>query len=289
MSNSLLLYKYDEISLGIEDMTFFLILHSPTESDVSNAMHTHISTELFACAEGKVTVECPGKSVVLKSGELLIVPPGIPHYRSSVSDGARHITVSFLANKRNSPSGFDLYKRLSRFFSGKSAIYYKNVHFACDMLSEVLENHKRNGFGAVLRTVELLDKLTDRVSLEIAPVPTELKSEAGGKDIRRMMDLDQIINDFYSRELKLEDVAKELFISTRQLDRIVRKRYGKTLRAVIADRRIAVAEQLLITTDMNVDRISHAVGFRSKSGFYREFSLRKGMTPSDWRSNNKIL
>ena len=76
---------------------------------------------------------------------------------------------------------------------------------------------------------------------------------------------------------------KELFISTRQLDRIVIKRYGKSLHQLIVDRRFTLAEQLLSTTDLTVEVIASRAGFSSSASLYREFKKRRGVTPAAFR------
>ena len=89
------------------------------------------------------------------------------------------------------------------------------------------------------------------------------------------------------KKLTMKEIADELYISSRQLDRIVRKRYGKTLHKVIMETRVRTAEQMLLTTDMTVERIGRAVGFSSGAGFYREFSAAYGMTPAEYRRKQK--
>ena len=49
------------------------------------------------------------------------------------------------------------------------------------------------------------------------------------------------------------------------------------------DKRIQTAEQLLVTTDMTVDKIAVTVGFSSSAGFYREFMKRYDTTPAEYR------
>lgn len=119
------------------------------------------------------------------------------------------------------------------------------------------------------------------------PVDEKAPAEAPSNDIQRMMKLDQLINVFFMNDLSAEEVANHLFISSRQLDRIVKKRYGKTLHCVLIDKRLATAEQMLTSTDMTVDSIGNAVGFGSRSGFYREFVKRHGITPAEFRKKNQ--
>ena len=73
------------------------------------------------------------------------------------------------------------------------------------------------------------------------------------------------------------------------LDRIVRKRYGKTLHKVIMETRLRSAERMLVTTNMTVQEIGSEVGFSSNAGFYREFSRLYGTTPAEYRKSSQMI
>ena len=98
-----------------------------------------------------------------------------------------------------------------------------------------------------------------------------------------MVKLDIMIANRYLQKFTASDYANELFISTRQLDRIAIKRYGKSIHQLIVDRRFTLAEQLLSTTDLTVEDIASRSGFSSSASLYREFKKRKGVTPAVFR------
>jgi len=102
------------------------------------------------------------------------------------------------------------------------------------------------------------------------------------------MRLDALIASSYMKELTLKDIADSLYISSRQLDRIVRRRYGKTLHKVIMETRVRAAAHMLLTTDKAVDKIGREVGFSSNAGFYREFSRYCGSTPAEFRKKGQL-
>jgi transcriptional regulator GlxA family with amidase domain len=135
--------------------------------------------------------------------------------------------------------------------------------------------------------LELLLAILDYNSEKIEPDANSRLSDTKDEDISRMMKIDELVNGFFDQNITLEEASKYLYISTRQLDRIVRKRYGKSLRSVLVDKRIAAAGHMLENTDMSVDKIGRTVGFGSKMGFYREFSKAHGMTPAEYRNSKK--
>ena len=294
MSDSISLTRYEELCLQLENIIFRLLIHKNKPSKIKKSeaerlyitMHSHVSTEFFVCERGELTLNVPSGTIVLKDGDAAIIPPGILHYRSSVAPDTVCHTISFICHKRNVSEGADLYKLLSPFVNGRQIIIYRNKPELYNGVARITDESSRGRILPVMHMIELLMHAVELPCQKQEPISDDslIRSETG--DIQRMMRLDQLINVFFMHDLTVDEVAKHLYISGRQLDRIVRKRYGKTLHSVIIDKRISTAEQMLLTTDMTVDKIGLAVGFGSKAGFYREFSKRYGVTPAEYRQSN---
>lgn len=104
-------------------------------------------------------------------------------------------------------------------------------------------------------------------------------------DLSRIKLLEQIIATDFTEKLTADVIAEKLFISPRQLDRIAKKRYGKSVRSLIIEKRIDTAAELLRTTNMPAEKIGITVGFGSKAGFLREFTKKHGMSPVVYRKS----
>ena len=296
MRDPISLSQPEELCLQIENIIFRLLIHKNRINDKSKSaesvlyttMHTHVSSEFFVCERGEITIKIPTGNIVLQSGDCAIIPPGIRHYRSKIDSPPDSVgyTVSFLCHKRNVREGEDLYKMIAPFVSGRQIVIFRNRPEICESVARIVRKTNNNNVLTVMSMVELLIKVSELPYHKVEPIENETATEPQSNDIQRMMKLDQLINVFFMRDLTVEEVASHLYISSRQLDRIVRKRYGKTLHCVIIDKRIDTAAEMLLSTDMTVDNIGVAVGFGSKAGFYREFSKRHEMTPAEFRRKN---
>ena len=295
MSDYISLAQPEELCLQIENITLRLLIHKKKISDHSSepkrmiytTMHTHISSEFFVCVRGAITLKTTNGSIVLRSGDSAIIPPGIRHYKSDILQGTVGYTVSFLCHRRSVREGVDLYKQLSPFFIGDQIIIFRNRSEICESVERIINESTENKLLASMHTVELLIKICELPFEKDDHTSSETSSELQGNDIQRMMRLDQLINVFFMHELNIDEVANDLYISRRQLERIVNKRYGKTLRCVIIDKRIDTASDMLLSTDLTVGKIGEFVGFGSKASFYREFSKRRGKTPSEYRKDKQ--
>lgn len=92
-----------------------------------------------------------------------------------------------------------------------------------------------------------------------------------------------IENDY--KEITLETLASRLRMSTRQVQRYLSKCYNKTFKEMLTTQRIKKAKEMLIETDLPIDEIGTAVGFRSKNYFYKKFKEETGATPVKFRTS----
>lgn len=293
MANEIFTPKHRKACLQVENISFSLLLSSLKENKENkfprpySFLHSHISTELFICAEGLLTIEIPNGEIVLKKGDSVIIPPGIQHHMKDFEIGTKSYAISFLCHKRNAGEGFDLYKMLSPFVVEQKITVFRGNCEILTRVDKILDEFSANKFLSIMHMLELLFVILDYPCEKIKPDTNVRLSESGDEDISRMMKIDELVNGFFDQDITLEEASKHLYISARQLDRIVRKRYGKSLRCVIVDKRIDAAEHMLENTDLSVDKIGRTVGFGSKMGFYREFFKRHGMTPSEYRNSKE--
>ncbi len=87
----------------------------------------------------------------------------------------------------------------------------------------------------------------------------------------------------FREPISLAHVAADVGLTPAHLTTVVRRKTGRTVQAWIAERRMAEARRLLARTDLTVEAIGAAVGFRDPSYFVRRFRLAHGTTPLSWR------
>lgn len=247
--------------------------------------HSHITAELFVCSSGKLLLETEKGFISLDAGDSAIVPPGMQHRIYRRSDGCEYCAVNFRCTPKNIRKCGDFYKTVGVFMNPASIFIYRKRPEVFGSIKEII-GLSQNMCGCIpaLYFAVLLAQLSDTAAA------VSQKSEnvfCGSLDAQRMLKLDGIIECYYMQKLKAEDLALQLNISPRQLGRIVKKRYGKTLVEVIADKRIKSAEKLLASADMTIEKISSAVGFGTVTGFYREFYKRHAESPAEWRKLRK--
>ena len=290
MQDKILLAQSKEFTVKIENLSFALIVDinkGETAIDpVQLTLHSHVAAELFACNRGRAEIRLDDNTVTLQKGDLAIVPPRLAHCLYT-SDDAEVSAISFMCRARSERDTSDLYRELSAFVKGEGVTVYRLQSEISEKIREIVgEAESLTGIRPAIRVIDILLSLAG----EHAESATDANSAVvydTGYDIQRMARLDQLIHRFYMHDLSAEYVANQLYISTRQLDRIARRRYGKSLHKVVMEKRIRSAAELLVGSDMTVERVGVAVGFTSAVGFYREFMRYFGTTPAEYRKTKR--
>jgi len=94
----------------------------------------------------------------------------------------------------------------------------------------------------------------------------------------------EYINEHYSEDFFLEDIANSLHLSLYYLSHVFKAHTGYSPKQYLLRRRLGEAQTLLITTELSITDISAAVGYGNPNHFDRMFSKYIGMSPSGYRS-----
>ncbi len=91
------------------------------------------------------------------------------------------------------------------------------------------------------------------------------------------------IEERLAADLETSDVAREAGISHWHFQRIFKALTNETLKTYIRSRRLAVALEMLLSTERRIIEIALEAGFQSQESFTRVFKLAFGITPAAYR------
>ena len=99
-----------------------------------------------------------------------------------------------------------------------------------------------------------------------------------------------VIARHYRQPLRLEEVARRLSSSPRQLSRAYAQFGESTFREDLLTRRLKVAAQLLVEQPaISVRDVARLVGFRQAPHFAKAFRRRYGLTPAAFRAEGRAF
>ena len=263
---------------------------APTRKrQLRDLLHTHSYYELFAVVGSPVNLFFSEHEEPLSAGEILVVPPDFPHTRHILSETEGScFAIGISVERLEGEYELDLWKKYRRMFDPRLPVRFRGCRDIIEQLrsaSDMLD--KDNYTEPMLRIATLINALCAR-PVSTVSLPAILDSgKMKRMDLQRIIALENIISLGYTGELSAEDVAGALHISRRHLDRIVKERYGKPLSALITERRLVLAEELLRTTKLSARRIAEETGFGDGDTLTRNFKRLRGCTPSDIRRVSK--
>lgn len=117
-----------------------------------------------------------------------------------------------------------------------------------------------------------------------------IESVYSSQDARKMSQLKPAIEYMqynYAQPLTLADIAKAAHLSVSRMAHLFKEEMGVTIVDYLTNLRINHAKRMLMTSDSNCTRICYEVGYNNQSYFTRVFKQVAGLTPRQFRQQNK--
>src|SRR5439155_25713832 len=92
-----------------------------------------------------------------------------------------------------------------------------------------------------------------------------------------------IVGDEYASDLSLDDIARRVASSRRQLQRAFAEIGHTTYRSHLTQVRMERAAELLATRGLTIREVAHRVGYRQPAQFAKAFRRAHGVSPSEYR------
>jgi AraC-like DNA-binding protein len=264
--------------LNAADYEVFYYYDIP-KTDVAPHVHSHY--EIYFFIEGRVDYNISGEVHELKSGDVLIITPGVEHYPCYID--------------KNKP-----YKRfvlwLEPEFLDRLAIFIYDIKFSTDYSSihkRYLYHLEYIQFNNVLNSMfdiwqehneERMFKTTTVVN-NIVTVMLKLNRVVyddinGVHDSRVSLHIliRQYINDNITKPLTLESVANRFFVSKHYVSHMFKENLGIPLHHYIIKRRLSISRTAIMAGE-NVTTVAQKLGFNDYTSFYRDFKKEYGISP----------
>ncbi len=278
--------KYNEVLLHTQDGKFQLMVDAGLTGlfEHSKSLHAHLYYELFYIDKGTMHVVFSDHTTELKENTLYVIPPNTLHYSWSEDPGLRRFSVYFqmLNPSQNSVFADHFDSASSLVFSDPSEMqnvflrfaryYYRNSSVRTSLMSAC--------FQEILYLIKE-EILSQSGNVKKDSTPLSMASKASGE--YQNYRIDEYINLNCTGKISLKELSEKVYLSERQINRILQKNYGQTFKERIIFLRMQNGIKLLLETDMMVKSIAEAIGYRTTYSFYYNFEKMFGMTPEQYR------
>jgi len=245
--------------------------------------------EIVRVLHGTSFVGINNQFIRIQKNEGLIIFPGVRHnYFLKENESCKMIDLVF---KPGDLSGFhpsDL-KNYLPFMHELLNPRVEFVRFVDDGGVRTALEHILAQYGNPTPQSRMLLKLYYLVLyILLSKVVAESVSETGRVNNSYLKCGLELMVNFFSTNLTVEQIAGEAGISTRHFSRLFVKEIGMSVPDYLNLLRIRKAKELLLNTDMDITRIAYAVGYHSSQYFTTRFKRLEHVTPKGFREKMKI-
>lgn len=257
------------------------------EKSVVFFSHSHTVPEIFTCTNGQIKIYTESNIFTLNSGDLLIVPANVLHTKIYEKDSEKVIWKgAYLDCKKVSSdeTDYDAFSVFDRVLNSQQPT--------------LISSEKASKIILKLTTLTDLDnkliaKLVVTLCFELFLCFSELENKQHNAKTTNsknnfskiLFDVEEILNS--NTNVSNTEIAKAVNISNRQLSRLISDFYGMSLHKLKIKRRLDIATFMLKNNTNSIEEIAYKVGFNNKKSFYSQFKAAYGITPLQYRKQNK--
>lgn len=243
--------------------------------------HFHQDVEIIYALEGKVNVKVESESFNLKKGDILLIN----------------------ANKRHSLKELE------------EELLFADFHINFSMLTEILKTNqvlfwcntvvdKNESYGQLRKVLDrILNRYYERekegelylnsiyyeavyllCSYFIVKADDSRLKDHNTPDGSRIFEIQNYVQANYQKQLSLNDLAKQLYLSNAYLSKYIKKRFGVSFLEYVNNIRLFHAMDEMLYSDKKITRIALDNGFPTTAAFNKVFKEVYHMTPSAYRS-----
>ena len=107
------------------------------------------------------------------------------------------------------------------------------------------------------------------------------------QDITYIRQAKTILDENYDKHITIPQLARQSGINEAKLKEGFKELYGNSIHTYLQQLRLEKAKQLLLTTSMPITDITYHIGYSHVTHFTTLFKKEVGLTPTEWRKENK--
>ena len=256
---------------------------SSVGKEKSYYQHRHPGFELHYIQSGQCKVTCCSESHILTPGMMILIPPGTYHDVVIMADNTTRLCISFDFHPKK-----DNISHLTQDFFDRNTptvtnLQTKEPEYILQRIDQLLEPSQDDPYKN-----DKLSALCSNLLLELIPYFTGTSannfiSQRTAEPDDRNYKIDSFLGTNFMHNNAKSRMASDLYISPRQLQRVIRKNYGMSYRQKLAETRVQIAIDLLINSDTPIHKISEILGYSCSANFSAFIKRVTGKTPSQIR------
>lgn len=191
-------------------------------------------------------------------------------------------------------------EKLSQLFNEISKYCNNNVDLARSLITEVCitivrfyvsKNDKmQDGFSVsnIIEDIDMIENM-DKAENYVFDVLKRLTEKDNNDYSPIIQSAIVYIKQNYNKNISLDILSNHLCINPSYLSRLMKKETNKNFSEIVLDTRLSASKKLLRDPKLRLNEIAVLVGYKDYAYFYQVFKKSIGITPMDYRKNNKVI
>ncbi len=259
--------------------------HIQLNKNLIDKPHSHNFYLCVLFTEGTGIHEIDFNSYSITPGKVFFLKPGQTHFWKFETQPEGFIffhslefyELKFLEHKLHSFPFFYSYQNPPVLELASKQLYELNLKFQ-EAYTEYLQNNLLKELKIVNSLNSIYIKLTRAYTVNI-----NLKKLNSSNYTNILETLENLINTHFYKEKFPKFYAYKLNITTKHLNRVVKKTINKTTSQLISERVILEAKRLIVHSQDDLSNIAYTLEFSDYAYFSKYFKSKTGMTPLDFR------
>ncbi len=255
--------------------------------DVNSVMTEHIQMcdEITYVISGKAKSYCDGECTPLSAGDVHFINRGYTHsIVTESSEKFRYICIGIVLDNSYEPiANFNNLVKAGKEFAAKDGGDIR-------ILSELLLNefYTRDSCSDLMINLYLTQIFTFlyRLFSHTATEPLQ-KSPVFAPNNYSIYNVLRYIDREYMNITSVKAIAKKLSYNEHYLSHMFKDKMGISIKQYITQKKIAQAEILLETTELDIESIATQLNFSSAHSFYQAFRRYHPVSPINYRKKFK--
>lgn len=289
---SLLFDSIFKTEVRIDDARFGIILKKGffrTLKEDRMWLHCHPDYEVHYITRGAYAFRFELDSVTCAAGTVVVLPPKCYHTIDPIVDDSNKVSFEFSLSRQGTGQAYQDYLAV-----------FGSVDKVCSITCDIPEFFQVQQMLQSEKSYEALYRLNATLGLGLIRLAECIRGGPVREDMniplkpKKKDDADVMlahvlnyIEENAARKLTLEEISRDMSLSERQIQRLLRERMNDSFLNLLNRYRVMIAIRAMGSGERNLSKVAESAGFASYSAFCKYFVRYRGMTPDAYRESLK--